>query len=184
MSNNGQELHILHTLGLQKCSTKYMYKGWNHIWQEWQTHKCYMYIFWRHFSIWIQWWCAIGVWSDHIWQYQQTHQCYTSSGAIFQYKFDGDVWLVFGMTIYGKTGKYTSVIHHPELFFDMNSMVMLDWCLEWPYMERPANTQVLYIFWRHFSMWIQLVFGVTIYGKSSKYTSVIYNLEPLFNMNF
>jgi hypothetical protein len=28
------------------------------------------------------------------------------------------------------------------------------------------------------------VFGVTIYGKSSKYTSVIYNLEPLFNMNF
>ena len=31
---------------------------------------------------------------------------------------------MFGVTIYGKSGKHTSVIHHLELFFDTNLMVM------------------------------------------------------------
>ena len=68
--------------------------------------------------------------SDHIWQDWQTHKCYTSSGAVFRYEFDGDVRLVFRVTMYGKTSKHTSVIHHLEPFFDTNLMVMSDWCLE------------------------------------------------------
>ena len=68
---------------------------------------------------------------------------------------NGDFGLVFRVTIYGKTGKHTSGMHHLELFFDLNLMVMSDRCSEWPYMAKLANIQVLYIIWSHFS--IQLV---------------------------
>ena len=79
----------------------------------------------------------------------------TSFGGIFQYEFNGDVWLVSGVTIYGNTSKHTSVIHNPEPFFNINLMVMSDWCSEWPYMARLANTQVLYIIRSCFLIWIQ-----------------------------
>ena len=129
--------------------------------------------------------CLPHDWSDHIWQDWSTHKCYISSGVIFHYEFDGDVWLVFGVTIYGKTSKHTSVIYHLEPFFDTNLIAMFDWYLEWSYMVRPANIQVLYIiwsrFWYEFDSNVWLVFGVTIYGKTGKHTSVIHHLEPFFN---
>ena len=50
----------------------------------------------------------------------------------FQCEFNGDVGFVIGVTVYGRIGKHTRVIHHLELFFDMNLMVMSNWCSEWP----------------------------------------------------
>jgi hypothetical protein len=35
-----------------------------------------------------------------------------------------NVHFVIGVTIYGNTGKYASVIYHLELFFNVNSMMM------------------------------------------------------------
>ena len=108
----------------------------------------------NHFSMWIQW-CRFHDQSDHIWQVQQTHKCDTSSGTIFRREFNGDVSFVIQVTIYGKSGKHTSVIHFQEPFFDVNSMVMSVLWSEWPYMASPTNTQVWYIFRNHFLMWIQ-----------------------------
>ena len=62
--------------------------------------------------------------SDHIWQVRQTHKCDTSLGTIFRHEFNGDVGFMIRVTIYGKSGKHTSVIHLREPFFDVNSMVM------------------------------------------------------------
>ena len=69
--------------------------------------------------------CPFHDCSDHIWQVQQTHKCDTSSRTIFQCEFNGDVGFVIRVTIYGKSGKHTSVIHLWEPFFNVNSMVML-----------------------------------------------------------
>ena len=41
---------------------------------------------------------------------QANTQVLSSSKVIFQCKFNGDVQLVFGVAIYGKTSKHTSVI--------------------------------------------------------------------------
>jgi hypothetical protein len=98
----------------------------------------------------IQWWCLFHDQSDHIWQDRQTYMYYTSSGMVFQCEFNNDVCFMIGVTIYGKTGKHTSVIHLLEQFFNVNSMVMFVSWSEWPYMAKPANT-----FWSGFSMWIQ-----------------------------
>ena len=73
----------------------------------------------------------------------------------FQREFNGDVSFVIRMTIYGKSGKHTSVIHLWEPFFDVNLMVMSVLWSEWPYMASSANTQVWYIFGNHFLTWIQ-----------------------------
>ena len=40
----------------------------------------------------------------HKWRPNEWH--HTSFGAIFQYKFDGDVQLVFEVTMYGNNGKH------------------------------------------------------------------------------
>ena len=49
----------------------------------------------------------------------------TFSGTIFRCEFNSDVGFVIRVTIYGKSGKHTSMIHFQEPFFDVNSMVML-----------------------------------------------------------
>ena len=51
-------------------------------------------------------------------------ECYTCSGPVFGCKFNGDVCLMIGVTIYGNIDKCVSVIYILELFFDVNSMVM------------------------------------------------------------
>ena len=129
-------------------------------WSEWPymaspANTQVWYIFGNHFSMWIQWWCWFRDQSDHIWQVRQTHKYDTSSGTISQCEFNGDVSFVIRVTIFGKSGKHTSVIHLREPFFDVNSTVMLFSWSEWPYMASLENTQVWYIFRNHFSMWIQ-----------------------------
>ena len=114
------------------------------------------YIFRNHFLMWIQWWCRFRDQSNHIWQVQQTYKCDTSSGTIFQSEFNGDVGFIIRVTIYGKSSKYTSMIHFQEPFFNVNLTVMSVLQSEWPYMVSPANTQVWYIFRNHFLTWIQL----------------------------
>ena len=116
-------------------------------WSEWSymvspASTQVWYIFRNHFSTWIQWWCQFRDPSDHIWQVRQTHKCDTFSGTIFRREFNGDVSFVIRVTIYGKSGKHTSVIHFQEPFFDVNSTVMSVSWSEWPYMASPANTQV------------------------------------------
>ena len=74
--------------------------------------------------MWIQWWCPLCDWGDQIWQYRQIYKCYISSKTIFWCEFNGDVCCVIKVTIYGNTNKYTSVVYHLELFFNVNSMVM------------------------------------------------------------
>ena len=69
--------------------------------------------------------CPFHDCSDHIWQVQQTHKCHTFSGTVFRCEFNGDVSFVIRVTIYGKSGKHTSVIHFQAPFFDVNSTVML-----------------------------------------------------------
>ena len=117
-------------------------------------HLILLYAFYRSFQ-WVMSVCPFHDCSDHIWQVQQTHKCDTFLRTIFQCEFNGDVSFVIRMTIYGKSGKHTSVIHLWEPFFDVNLMVMSVLWSEWPYMASSANTQVWYIFGNHFLTWIQ-----------------------------
>ena len=129
-------------------------------WSEWPymvspANTQVWYIFRNHFSTRIQWWCQLHDQSDHIWQVRQTHKCGTFSWTIFQCEFNGDVSFMIRVTIYGKSGKHTSMINFQEPFF-----------------------------WREFNGDVGLVMRLSIYGKSSKHTSVIHLQERIFNLNY
>jgi len=68
-------------------------------------------MFWSGFLMQMQWWCLFSDWSNHIWQYRQTHKCYICSGVVFLCEFNGDVYVMIGVTIYGNTSKKIGIIY-------------------------------------------------------------------------
>ena len=130
--------------------------------------------------------CPFHDCSDHIWQVQQTHKCDTSSETIFRHEFN-DVGFMIRVTIYGKYSKHTSVIHLREPFFDVNSMV-IRFCDQsdhiWQVQQtHKGDTSSGTIFRCEFNGDVGFVIRATIYGKSSKQTSVIHLQEPFFSVN-
>ena len=104
--------------------------------------------------------------SDHIWQYCQICKCYISSETVFRCEFIGYAHCVIGVTIYGNTNKYTSVIYHLEPFFDVNSMVMSIVWLEWLY-QQICKCYISFgtIFQYEFNSDVCFVIRVTTYGN-------------------
>ena len=79
----------------------------DHTWQDWQTHKCYIWsgaVFYANLMVMSILWLK----RDHIWQCWQTNKCYIFSETVFWCESNDGVHSVIRVSIYSIQDKEVS----------------------------------------------------------------------------